>query len=81
MCINFGPVLRGVGGWKARAWVGGVRREEAKSSLVKTQPHWSPPDGPDYPRDMCTVPGRISGWLLPIGMLHKCQCVGHGFTR
>ena len=32
-------------------------------------------------RDIIPVEGRIPGWLHPIGMLHRCQCVGHGFTR
>ena len=29
-------------------------------------------------RDAIPVEGRIPG---SIGMLHRCQCVGHGFTR
>ena len=32
-------------------------------------------------RDTIPVEGRISGWLHPIGVLHRCQCGGHGFTR
>ena len=32
-------------------------------------------------RDTIPVQGRITGWLHPIGALHRCQCVGHGFTR
>ena len=27
------------------------------------------------------VKGRIPGRQCPIGALHRCQCVGHGFTR
>ena len=44
----------------------------------------SPSDGPDTQldrRDTIPVEGRIPGWLHPIGALHRCQCVGHGFTR
>ena len=32
-------------------------------------------------RDIIPVEGRIPGWLHPIGALHRCQCVSHGFTR
>ena len=31
-------------------------------------------------RDTIPVKGRIPGWLHPIGALHRCQCVGYGFT-
>ena len=32
-------------------------------------------------RDTIPVEGRIPGSLHPIGALHRCQCVGQGFTR
>ena len=32
-------------------------------------------------RDTIPVEGRIPGWLHPIDALHRCQCVGDGFTR
>ena len=31
-------------------------------------------------RDTIPVEDRIPGWLHPIGTLHRCQCIGHGFT-
>ena len=56
-----------------------------KTLQVKTRGHQSPSDGPDQstrPKGHHSgVEGRIPGWLHPIGVLHKCQCVGHGFTR
>ena len=29
-------------------------------------------------RDTIPVEGKIPGWLHPIGVLHRCQCVHHG---
>ena len=72
-------VTRGwVDGWEAgRGGEGG-----GKNPQVETQSHQSPSDGPNYStigqRDTIPVKGRIPH---PIGMLHRCQCVGHGFTR
>ena len=55
-----------------------------KTPQTKTQGHQSPSDGPDHStRLKGTIPvkGRIPGWLHPIGALHRCQRVSHGFTR
>ena len=46
-------------------------REEEEPPQIKTQGHKLALDGPDH----------ITRRITPIGVLHKCQCVGHGFTR
>ena len=48
---------------------------------VKTRGYQSPSDGPDHTTRPKGHYSRISGWLHPIGMLHRCQCGSHGFTR
>ena len=81
-------VTRGlVDGWQ-EGWVGvGDGEGGGKKPQVKTRGHrsWSPSDGPDHStigqRDTIPIKGRIPGWLHPIGVLHKCQSVGHGFSK
>ena len=89
VCINLGPALQ-EGGWaeggEGRVEVGGGEGG-GKTPQVKTRGHQSPSDGPDHSttyvdrRDTIPAEGRISGWLYPIGVLHRCQSVGQGFTR
>ena len=75
----------GVGGWEAGRG-GGGGEGGGKNPQVKTQGHQA-----SHPqmvlitqldqRDTIPVEGRVPGWLHPIGTLHRCQCVGHDFTR
>ena len=81
ICIIHGPELLGGG------WVGGgegpegMGREKAKAPQVNTQ-------GSELPTGVLTIqPGRrdiipVMGRIpCPIGVRHRCQCVGHGLTR
>ena len=61
---------------------GVVGREEAKAPQVKTRGSELPTDGPDH---TTRLKGHHSVEFqankCPISALHRCQCVGHGFTR
>ena len=64
-----------MGGWEGR--------EEAKALQVNTQGPELPTDDPDR---TTRLKGHHSGQGLnsrpiTIGVLHRCQCVGNGFTR
>ena len=86
MCINFGPELQG-GGWagggEGRVGVGGGEGG-GKNPQVKTwatsRPQMVLTTQLDR-RDTIPVEDRISGWLHPIGALHRCQVLqGYKFT-
>ena len=70
---------KGMGGWEAGKDGGG--EGGGKTPQVKTQGHQSPSDGSDHSTRPKGHHSRIPGWLHLIGALHRCQCVGHGFTR
>ena len=69
---NFGPALQGGG------WVGGGKNPQLTRATSRL--HMVLTTQLDR-RDTIPVEDRIPGWLHPIGMLHRCQCVGYGFTR
>ena len=78
---------KGVGrreaGRGGQGWGGG--EGGGKTPQVKTRDHQSPPDGPDHSTRPEGTPFRsrveLQAGYTPIGALHRCQCVGHGFTR
>ena len=85
--INFGPELQGGGGWagggEGRAGVGGWggrRKNLPGEDGATSRPQMVLTTQLDR-RDTIPVEGTISGWLHPIGALHRCQCVGQCFTR
>ena len=56
----------------------------SKTPQLKTWGHQSLSDGPDHstrPKGHHSGQGYNFRLITPIGVLHRCQCVGHGFTR